>query len=105
MRPIIRMPGEVEYDREPVPGSHLRIIGRFEWAPRMHVGDTTIPTGSVFNMERVASGVCYHAETPTKVREVLETYGTRRSGRLALHYGDTETGREVRTGPSIELEM
>lgn len=82
-RPI--MPNETVIDPpEAVPGSWLRIIGRFTWSPR----DT-------FEMERVASGTCYHAETPTKVREILETYAANGRGtRLRVHYGDVETGRD-----------
>lgn len=89
VRDVRRMTGETIIDPpEPVPGSWLRIIGRFTWSPK-----------ATFEMERVASGTCYHAETPTKVREILETYGSwnrnnRDSPRLAFHYGDPVTGED-----------
>lgn len=83
-----RMPGEVAVDREAVPGSWLRIIGRFTWAPK-----------GTFEMVRYSSGTCYHAETPTKVVELIETYGSWNRNndgrtRLALHYGDVATGED-----------
>jgi hypothetical protein len=79
-----RMPDETIIDPpEVVPGSWLRIIGRFTWAPR-----------ATFAMERMASGVCYHAETPTKVREVIETYMGKRDVRLRFHWGDAATGED-----------
>lgn len=79
-----RMPNEVEIDREPVPGSWLRIIGRFDYQPGQRLR----------SFERVSSGTCYPVETPTKVREVLETYIGKRDVRLALHFGDTTTGED-----------
>lgn len=97
MRTLQRMPDEVVHDPAlVVPGSWLRIVGTFVWAPNHsiqgHEGPP-IPTGAVFNMERVRSGTCYHAETPVAVREILETY-MGKDVRLALHYGDVETGRD-----------
>lgn len=82
-RSATRMTGEAIIDPpEAVPGSWLRITGRFTYTPGTRPLD----------MERVASGTCYHAETPTKVREILETYMGKHDVRLALHYGDVDTG-------------
>lgn len=88
MQRIPRMPNETAHDPSlVVPGSWLRIIGTFDW----HVGN-----GNVFPMERVASGTCYNARTPARVREILESYASQagRGTRLALHYGDVETGED-----------
>lgn len=80
------MPNEVEHSPAITPpGTWIRIIGTFDWTPT---------EGNTFAMERVTSGMCYHAETPMKVREVLETYSQTRTTRLALHYGDVETGED-----------
>ena len=83
---VQRMKDETQHDPAlVVPDSFLRIVGTFDW----RVGN-----GNVFPMERVASGTCYKRETPTKVREVLETYMGHRDTRLSLNYGNVETGED-----------
>ncbi len=98
MTTLQRMPNETAHDPHlVVPGSWLRIAGTFTWSPNHTIEGHTgppIPTGSTFHMERVRSGTCYDAGTPVAVREVLETYMGNRDVRLALHYGDVETGRD-----------
>lgn len=84
---IQRMPGEFEHDRLPIRNSSLRLIGTFTWNP-----NPAMPNNE-WHMIRVASGTCYHTETPTKVIEVIEYYiGS--DTRLRFHWGDTTTGED-----------
>ena len=54
--------------------------------------DYSLPSGSTISYRRLASGTCYHRETPEAVVAVLES--VRQQQRVVrLYYGDIQTGQ------------
>ncbi len=52
----------------------------------------TFGNGQAIHYRRLASGTCYHADTPELVVEVLETV-RKNQRKVRLFYGDTQTGQ------------